>query len=399
LASRLLVISVMFRVVLLLASLASCFEEPTDVGPQVTSVVARRDFPLAGQARLDLLFVVDSSPAMAPHRATLLANAQRFVDVLAAIPFGFPDLHVGVITADADGDAGALIVPPGAQDRFLTDSRRGDGIREINYAGELSGVLGDTFDVAGTSGSSFSRPFEAVLRALTNPANTGFVREDGGLVIMFLTANDDCSFKDPAFVDDADAFSCIENPDALLDVAQVADQMKALKRDPAQVMMLGAFGPAEPFVADAQARTVAPACTSADQQRSAQPGVRMHALLQQFPNRSASVSVCEDDLSTAFEAIGQNIKTSFGAPCFDVPLLDVDPIAEGGQYECAAWMHEQRTGDERTLFECDAGEPGPCWKLEHDPVICPYNDGQVLRIDRYLPTRESVHAIIECVVQ
>ncbi len=95
-------------VVWLVACVAvACAEPAAPQGPFITSRVVRKEALLPRRAALDVLFVVDSSPAMAAHRQTLVANATRFIDMLETNGGGLPDLHLGVVTTDV-GTRGAL---------------------------------------------------------------------------------------------------------------------------------------------------------------------------------------------------------------------------------------------------------------------------------------------------
>lgn len=396
---------------LLALAFASCFEEAPPAGPTTTSFVVRREIPLLSQQQIDLVFVVDNSPAMASHRANLSTNARRFVDALGDLQFGMPDVHIGVITTDvgargsedttatpvgdctANGDAGVSRAV-GAIGNFFTDRRLSDGTRQINYDGNLDDNLAATFDALPT-GCSFARPLEAIRHAIDNPANTGMIREHAGLVVVFLSASDDCSFRHSTFLEGADAFSCTESTD-LVPVAELAAALKASKDDPAKVIVAGGFGPAEPFVANAQDRTVEPSCVI--DQRSAQPGVRLAAFLDQFPNRNSFASLCQDDLVPVLELLQQLIKITLGAPCFEQTIPDVDPVTPGDQFDCAAWLRARDTGEETVLPPCDDTNQ-TCWQIVENTAACPGASSQILELEHYFPSSDPTTLFIECAVR
>jgi hypothetical protein len=398
---------------LIALALMSCSEDPPPNDPQVTSFVSRKDIPMSINRQIDVLFVVDNSPAMAPHREAVLAASRDIVATLAGLQGGLPDIHLGFVTTDVgsrgaedstatthgdcspNGDAGELRAPTGVE-LFLEDILQRDGTRLRNYDGELADVVEAAIDQLGTSGCSFPRPLEAVRRSLRNPVNDGFVRDDAFLAIVFLTPNDDCSFRHETFLDGADAFSCVENPADLVGVAEIAAFVKEMKPDPAQVVVGGAFGPAEPFVADTDARTVAPSCTVEDPARSAQPGVRLQAFLDEFPNRSSSASICANP-GGAIDIVTQLIKTSLGSPCFEGRLLDVEPDVEGQQLDCASWFLYD-DGEEVVVPPCTDASATTCWRIEPDPISC-LGEAQLVKFEQFFPTSESLHAIIECVVE
>ena len=398
--------------------MVSCVDPMEASGPQVTSRVVRRELPLATQPTLDLLFVVDSSPAMAPHRVALLDNAARFIADLETSPGGLPDLHIGVATTDvgtrgaddldsqargdcsADGDAGVMLAARTVAGNVLTDARLADGTRQRNYAGTLAEAFTASVALAGTTGCSFPRPLEAMRRALESPVNAGFRREHAYLGVVFLTSQDDCSFSRSTFLDGADPFSCISNAAELVSIADYAGFLKSLTADPAKIVVAGAFGPSTPFVVDPALRTVEPSCTI--DQRSAKPGVRLQAFLDQFPNRSSFTSLCQSDLSEALEVFAQLVKVALGVPCFEVPIPDADLATPGDQFDCAASLRHEFADhtDERVLPECASGSAGTCWRIDTDQRFCPSGTGQLVRFDHaFSVSSRSSRAIIECVVQ
>ncbi|HEX7838791.1 MAG TPA: hypothetical protein VF469_15045 [Kofleriaceae bacterium] len=59
--------------------------------------------------------------------------------------------------------------------------------------------------------------------------------------------------------------------------------------------------------------------------RVADPPIRIKALLDEFPNRSAFTSICQQDLSGGLQQIGALLKTALGDPCIQGVLADTDP--------------------------------------------------------------------------
>ncbi|MBA2539831.1 MAG: hypothetical protein H0V17_09375, partial [Deltaproteobacteria bacterium] len=164
-----------------------------------------------------------------------------------------------------------------------------------------------------------------------------------------------------------------------------------------KVMVAGAYGPAEPFVADAGARSVAPSCTDEEPARTAQPGVRMQAFFDQFPNRSSSTSICFDALDSGLGILGGLFHTSLASPCFDGRLLDVEPDTAGQQLDCASWFITE--AGEEVVPPCTDASTTVCWRIFPDPIYCPGNDTQLVQFDHFFPTSEPLTAVIECVVE
>jgi hypothetical protein len=184
-----------------------------------TSVVNRR---------MDFLFVIDNSPGMASMKTRLAAELPRFVDALAALPGGVPDLHMAVVTSSmgagrfanvpgcetgGPGDGGGRFVHPAAcaalrpdQSFIITDHGR------TNFSGGLHDLVGCLVDV-GVTGCPISQPLAAMRAALEkgmdprDPDNGGFLRSDSELVVLLVTNQDDCSV--PA---DSDLFDPLQTP-------------------------------------------------------------------------------------------------------------------------------------------------------------------------------------------
>lgn len=188
--------------------------------PAITREV--KDLPVAINRDVDLLFLIDDSPSMSDKQANLAANAPRFLDALATLPGGMPNVHIGVVTSDLGtkgaaedtagpgigvlgqggcsglGKAGKLQLfgAPVAGAPFLSDIAQPDGSRIKNYTGALSDVFA-TMAKAGAGGCGFEQSLEAIKQALVpgNVANQGFLRPDALLVIVLLTDEDDCSLS------------------------------------------------------------------------------------------------------------------------------------------------------------------------------------------------------------
>ncbi len=305
----------------------------------------------------------------------------------------------------ADGDAGGPLFQGPVTGRFLTDRPQRDGSRVRNYTGDLGALLLANLDT-GSSGCSFVRPLEAMRRALVDPANAGFVRTHAGLAVVFLTASDDCSFQRSSFVTGAaDTFECIADPSSLVPVTEYASFLNALKANASNVVVIGALGPATPFVVDPATRTVEPSCTI--EQRSAAPATRLHDFLGLFPYRSLFTSICQPDFTPARDLIANLHKMTLQANCVE-PLLDVDVSTPGNQYSCAAWVRETIASriSETVLPACAPDEPvgTSCWELVLKPDLSNLctPDGQILRLPNTFASTDADNnsfAVLECVVE
>lgn len=241
---------------LVLVLTACTTESPPPPGDEVTSIVDHHEIPVSFNNQLDVLFVIDSSPAMAPAQTRLIAEYRKMIDVLSTSVGGLPDVHIGVTTMDAR-DQGRL-----RRGAFLADATRFAWRHERNYTGPLVDAFLPLADV-GASGSAVTEPFDAMMRALSRAVNPGFVRDQAYLAVVVLTAGDD---------------------QGATPVAEVARALKSLKLDSSKIMVSGAFG----------------ACARDGLTATAAP--RLAALLEQFPNRNTQVSLCDDDLQPAGRA-------------------------------------------------------------------------------------------------
>lgn len=385
-----------------------------DMQPQVCE--ARRQRAPDFAPMLDLLFVIDTSPAMAEAQPHLETNLRRMATVLEQIQGGLPDIHLGVVSADlgaggydvagcaGTGDGGRLQTSPRVdgcsppEGSFLYSYRTpsyqcpsGQSYcPEHNYEGDLGDAL-TCVGMLGADGCAFPQPLEAMKRALTHPDNAGFLRDEAFLFVVFLTASDDCSAADSGLFDPnaadlgaADAFRCTRygvtcdggeidgtpqtysacqpRTDSLLaDPGAYVSFLRGLKADPGQVLVAAAAGPEGPFTIvspDPGQPRLAPSCTS--DAASAKPAVRLQAFLDAFPYRSTSTSLCEEDLSGTLILVAQQLAWVLEDPCLPEGLdtTDLDPAAPGLQPACSVALVDGITGAAvQDIQPCRMAEP------------------------------------------
>ena len=222
--------------------LAACPDPDPDPNPEPA-----RDEVLTIKAvpnrNLDLLFVIDDSATMLDKQQAVRAAFPRFIDELAALDGGLPNLHIGVVSSDMGtlgsgsptpgaaigqignggcsgaGKAGNLLangapITNGAT--FLSDVEQG-GVRSRNYTGDLSAAFGQMASL-GTGGCGFEQHLHAMRSALDgNPANNGFLRDGANLAVIIVADEDDCSVLQPTFFGPAspalgplDSFRCFK---------------------------------------------------------------------------------------------------------------------------------------------------------------------------------------------
>ncbi len=298
-------------------TLAGCTAEPTP-GEPVVSRTTHVQHNLSYGAKLDMLFVVDSSAALTSLRAHL---AEGYRGIVGDLPTPWlhelPDLHIGVITADF-ADSGRL--RGGA---FLQDTPLFDTTRARNYTGALGDALVNLADV-GSTGSGIA-PLAALERALAPGVNPGFVRDDAYLQIVIITGADD-------------------QGSSL--VANVAAAVRASKSDPSRILVTAATGPCD----------------------GAAGAPRIAAFLGEFPNRSSHASVC-GDLRETITLTHQLFKWTLEEPTFGAPLADTRPDLPGLQPECTAWLLDPTSDQARILPQCSDQWTNGCWAVgsENEP--------------------------------
>ncbi len=387
-----------------------------------------KEVPVQINRNLDILFVIDNSGSMREEQASLVANFNRFINVLDNIEGGLPNVHIGVVTTDigagpygimgctGNGDRGILQNAPvgGAcstpgPERYIIDIANDDGVtRTNNYAGTLA----DTFSCIaelGTGGCGFEQPLESMRRALngSNAENNGFIRDDAFLAVIIISDEDDCSVEqvsmfdsDPALdnidsnVGPLSSFRCFEfgvectpdnprsagprqdcvtraNSQFMYDVDEYANFLKSLKADPGQIIVAGIIGNPSPVVVGTKDNepTLDASCTSAS--GDADPGIRLQSFLDSFPNRNTSTTICDDDLSDALTVIADLLAKVIGNPCIEGDLV----LDDAGQPECtvADVRFLGQDGQEETIIPtCNADRSNlPCYHFDVDTDKCP----------------------------
>jgi hypothetical protein len=150
-----------------------------------------------GDQELDLLVVVDDSPAVAGVASTLPAKLADYADVLASLPNGQPPLHAAFISGTISADDGtpppnrALSCGVAAPDQFLTAKFCGV---DQNFTGAPRDAFSCSADYGAASHGTF-QPLEAAHRALAGglAGRTPFFTPGAGLAIVIVAGQDDAS--------------------------------------------------------------------------------------------------------------------------------------------------------------------------------------------------------------
>ena len=404
------------RTVVALLIVAACGDNQPLAAPDAGAGRELVAVPTASNNKLDLLFVLGNSASTLEHQFAL-ANA--FPYLLAQISAqGRPNLHIGGITPDlgtstmsgelgptiagsvggcsGHGDGGALKRSNAAAngEKFLIDTAF-----TTNHPNPLAVDVRDV-TILGSTGCGFQQDLAAIRASFTNVLNAGFHRGDAALSIVMLADKDECSALDPnLFSSDTSelgalssfrcvnfGYSCsepdmttpgphtncvpnprstvIEDPAAFVAVirAQVADPRRVsvgaiIAPSAVAIELRAPTGSTTPMPAIAQSCSWPTASNSAD---VADPAVRLDWLANQFRDRGAVGSICNEDLSAAMTTMGINARRAMGDPCIED---DVDVA------HCTAV--EEVDGVETPLAACDAATQIDCYELATDPVVCP----------------------------
>jgi hypothetical protein len=381
---------------------------------------------------VDLIFVVDNSPGMAPKQQALIAAFPALMRELRAAAGGLPNLRLGVVSsnlgafgsrlAECDlSDRGLLTVaagcPAAPQGRFLASL---DGGSHNNFTGDAADAFACLVQALGAEGCGFEQPLAAARRALdvNQPIeNEGFLRPDSLLGLLVIADEDDCSA--PATTDLFEpsearygpqrSFRCAqyghlcggsppsssatpaplagcrsaEEAGKLTPVADIVRFFQSLV-PPERLVVSVVGGPLAPYnvrVVDPalDEAEVAPSCQSAVAGGAA-PAVRLGQFAAAFGARGTFSSVC-DDMSGVLGRFGQAIVRRVGAACLTATPVRLNPEAEGGKADC--WVTERAAGlgPDVAMPRCDTGVQRPCWNVLSSREHCE-TSGYELRVER-----------------
>jgi hypothetical protein len=203
---------------------ASCGK---DQNPGVGSTVNAKQFfvPLGTVPQLDLVFMIDNSPSMAPKQEKLRAQFPKLINALKNPGDGsLPDLRVAIIDSDlgtggaySAGRCGPKTLSDGTPSRYgdmgrfqmlgatacgVTDPTARwleyQGGAPLNFAGDLNAVFSCLAANIGTNGCGMEQQLQSYVFALLasgvgNESQQTILRPGAYLGLVFLSDEDDCS--------------------------------------------------------------------------------------------------------------------------------------------------------------------------------------------------------------
>ncbi len=359
---------------------------PTDAGPRAdrfippdlpattpdgSTTTKSYNFPANLMKKVDILFVVDNSASMAQEQQALTQTFPQFVDMLASMSGGMPDVHIGVISSDLGagnyalpscevngGDGGKLMntprkagcIPP--QNPYISHV---GGVTNVPGAGSGIQKVKSAFSCIaeiGTGGCGFEQTIESARRALDPKlnANPGFIRNDAMLVVIFVSDEDDCSAQKPQLFDPNQnqindplgpltSFRCFEfgvtcqcsggpctrttvGPRTnckpfgnwLHTIQSYIIFFKGLK--PAgQVVMAALAGPTTPVNVALNPNPMLKYSCELPPHFQAVPAVRFKALLDGFGTTSFFNTICSNNYGPSLKKLGTQITAQLGGAC------------------------------------------------------------------------------------
>jgi hypothetical protein len=301
---------------------------PCEDGSCGTQVSVKKTFQIGVNRRLDVLFVIDDTSAMAPHAdalaAGMTATANRILENAPKV-----SLHVGFVragTCDASTRGAACGV--GAPEQFL----RSEWCNTIsNYEGgwvDASACLADF----GTTNCGPAQPLATTVAALAGPPRAGweaFLRPDAYLMVVIVAAADDASGP-------------TGSPTS---VVALANALKALKPDPFQVLV-SLIGPGDCAPNEAHAP-------------------RLESFVNEFGANGVILGLCSGQWPVVFDRVFFSYGEDFGPPCLR-QVRDLDLDLPGLQPACVAESHvlaPDHSIVNAPLPFCDDGPP-PCLRLD-----------------------------------
>ncbi len=342
------------RCLMVLSTMAACTQRPLVRAEPGTESYVLEEFAQAGSVPVDILVVVDDSRSMKEEQANLALQFPSLIRALLDPPLDaegkrqwvpVTDLHVGVVSTDMgtggvtmetcadpiDGDDGILQHSPapgtpGCGTSYPTYLEYASGSPDPALVDRMVADFG-CMATLGTDGCGFEQQLEAALKGLTSHAvpggaNSGFMRPDSILTVLFVTDEEDCSMRDPTIVteDDPPNLKCFMHPDKVHPVSRYVDGFRALR--PADRLVLGFIVGVPPdggqtctgsgdLIPDCLSRdemqeipegdALRPACSTPN--GTAYPGRRFVEIARQMGGSALVHSICTDDFGPAIKGL------------------------------------------------------------------------------------------------
>jgi len=308
--------------------------QPTlcDGGPCGRQTSWRKTFQQSVNRRLDVLFVVGDTSAIAPHAAAVVTGVADIAGALAAAQPAL-SLHVGFVRAGGcDTSTRGAACGLASQEQFLRSEW-------CNTMTNASGSFADAFACLADLGAADCGPIQPIAAAIDalaappRPGWEGFLRPEAELLVVVIAATDDASGA----------------PGSPTPVSDLVARLRTIKADPSQILV-SVIGPGD--------------CAEGQE-----PGPRLIALANGFGANGLYVGLCSGQLAVAVDPVTNFLAYILEPPCVS-NVLDTDATTPGLQADCT-FVERSVSADgpivTAVLPSCDAGAP-PCWRLL--PGLC-----------------------------
>jgi hypothetical protein len=304
--------------------------------------------------QVDVLFVIDDTPAMAAYAGALSSGLAEIASGIEAL-VPTTSLHAGFVPASACGRS---------VHEFIRSDRCG---HDASFAGTLAAEFA-RLGAFGFEGCAPAQPFAALERALATPTSgwEGFLRPDAYLAIIVISASDDASGP----------------PGLPSAVSATVEFVRGLKPDPGGQIQLTAIGPADCSqnpTPDALAR-------------------RLVQFVQSAGGNGLYYPICDPHYGSALNNL-RPLPIDVGPLCVG-GVRDTDPTLSGIQADCAVTqiaLKADASIETSLLSGCDVSGP-PCWAFTDRTGLCGPGRAEleIRREDAYCPDRNT-RIIIDCV--
>jgi hypothetical protein len=307
-----------------------------------------------GDSPLDILFVIDDTPAISGTRAALAAAIPQIAQILQSLPGGPPSLHLGVVAASLEQGSGGSGMPRTRADAcglsagqpFLSTQACG---QSPNFGGTFTNALSCLADL-GTTASGAAEPLTVMREILDGPSVAGagwtdFLRPNAYLLLIIVAGEDDASGPP--------------------DLGALAAFVRSFKSDPNQVLV----------------SAIVPSATCATSPAASAP--LLSTFVEAFGGNGAEGCSPGDLVDALTSQLSVKVSDLIAPECL-ADIRDIDPTRPGLQANCtvdeAYVSASDGSGSESVVASCDVSGP-PCWTFTPGSAgVCP--GGWLFTVDR-----------------
>ena len=411
----------------------------------------------------DVLFVVDTTNNADGFAQGLRDSAGAMADMMpeevGGVGSGSPTLHVGITTTDLGamglnnvngcspwGDEGRLqsFMPtedpncpsePPAEPYLIIQNNEAlnlfyPGTTTPMEMGQALECLIKGLNENAGGGCGFEQPLNAAVEATRNPENDGFLRDNAGLALIFVTNEDDCSASTPALYDpdnpDLGIFSnfrcfeygvvcdedtstlgpkhnCVPNPDddLLTTLPQIYQDLAVVKA-PEKTVVANIVGPVTEIQVindNLERPEVAVSCSTSE--IDGLPAIRLEAFRKLFPRGDLQSSICAPELGDLLYKLSDRMASEAAVRCVPKTPVDTDATTPKMDADCNVYdvINLDQTNEDREgpYPACNMNDPVyPCYNVTPEEIC---SSGYKFDLMRDAPPTENSQVLAECLVE